>query len=62
MPSIPSEKADELEQKLESLEHRIASALDENLALAATRDALLPQLMSGALRVKDAEKVLEEVV
>ena len=62
MPSIPSEKADELEQKLESLEHRIASALDENLALAATRDALLPQLMSGAFRVKDAEKVLEEVV
>ena len=34
---------------------------EENRTLAATRDALLPQLMSGALRVKDAEKVLEGV-
>ncbi|BAS18315.1 putative type-1 restriction enzyme HindVIIP specificity protein (plasmid) [Arthrobacter sp. Hiyo8] len=31
----------------------------ENRILAATRDALLPQLMSGKLRVKDAEKALE---
>jgi type I restriction enzyme S subunit len=31
----------------------------ENTKLAAIRDALLPQLMSGKLRVKDAEKVLE---
>jgi len=29
-------------------------------ALASTREALLPQLMSGKLRVKDAEKVLED--
>lgn len=34
---------------------------EESARLAATRDALLPQLMSGNLRVKDAEKVLEEV-
>lgn len=32
----------------------------ESRSLAATRDALLPQLMSGKLRVKDAETVLEE--
>lgn len=31
----------------------------ENESLVKTRDALLPQLMSGKLRVKDAEKVLE---
>nr|RZI35560.1 hypothetical protein BJQ95_02038 [Cryobacterium sp. SO1] len=36
--------------------------LDENRTLAATRDALLPQLMSGKLRVTDAEKVLEGVL
>ena len=36
------------------------AALLENASLAATRDALLPQLMSGKLRVKDAEKVLED--
>jgi len=29
----------------------------ESLSLAATRDALLPQLMSGKLRVRDAENV-----
>ncbi|MHC6592511.1 restriction endonuclease subunit S [Arthrobacter sp. C152] len=37
----------------------IASSETENESLAATRDTLLPQLMSGKLRVKDAEKVLE---
>ncbi|WP_226758466.1 restriction endonuclease subunit S [Arthrobacter sp. SO3] len=34
--------------------------LRENQVLAATRDALLPQLMSGKLRVRDAEMVLED--
>lgn len=38
----------------------LKSLTDENRTLAATRDALLPQLMSGKLRVKDAEKVLEK--
>ncbi|MBX0301636.1 restriction endonuclease subunit S [Cryobacterium sp. 1639] len=38
------------------------SLLEENRTLAATRDALLPQLMSGKLRVRDAEKVLEGVL
>ncbi len=32
----------------------------ENRALAATRDALLPQLMSGKLRVRDAEAAASE--
>ncbi|MGN7200054.1 restriction endonuclease subunit S [Arthrobacter sp. SAFR-044] len=34
----------------------------QNETLTATRDALLPHLMSGKLRVKDAEKVLENAV
>lgn len=38
------------------------SLRDENRTLTTTRDALLPQLMSGKLRVKDAEKVLEGVL
>lgn len=33
----------------------VARAVVENGSLATTRDALLPQLMSGKLRVKDAE-------
>lgn len=37
-------------------------ALTENDALAATRDALLPHLMAGRLRVKDAETIAEDVL
>ncbi|MEW1602132.1 restriction endonuclease subunit S [Streptomyces sp. NPDC093808] len=32
----------------------------ENRALATLRDTLLPQLMSGRLRIKDAEKIVED--
>ncbi|WP_345962880.1 restriction endonuclease subunit S [Streptomyces sp. BRB040] len=32
----------------------------ENRTLAALRDTLLPQLMSGRIRVKDAEKIVED--
>ena len=53
--------ADTLEARLAPLERRLASALRENAVLAATRDALLPQLMSGKLRVRDAELAIEEV-
>ncbi|WP_082393537.1 restriction endonuclease subunit S [Nocardia arizonensis] len=44
---------------LQNLGHAIAR---ENVALAKTRDELLPLLMSGKLRVKDAEKKVEEMV
>jgi type I restriction enzyme S subunit len=37
-----------------------ATAERENQTLAATRDALLPQLMSGQLRVRDAEAAASE--
>lgn len=40
----------------------VKSLTDENRKLAATRDALLPQLMSGKLRVKDAEAVVAAAV
>ncbi len=38
---------------------RTQAALKESLALAALRDALLPRLLSGQLRVKYAEKLVE---
>jgi type I restriction enzyme S subunit len=41
------------------VQNSVEALRKENITLAATRDALLPQLMSGKLRVKDAEKVLE---
>lgn len=62
VPSIAVAVAEELESRLAAIEARIASALAESESLAATRDALLPALMSGKLRVSDAEKVLEGVL
>lgn len=42
---------------------RVAVTTDrENINLTETRNDLLPQLMSGKLRVKDAERVLEDAV
>ena len=38
---------------------RIVSNDMENCSLAATRDLLLPKLMSGEIRVKDAEKIVK---
>ncbi|MFC8525109.1 restriction endonuclease subunit S [Pseudarthrobacter sp. NPDC057230] len=47
-------------ETVQPLRKLIQSNLNENRSLNATRDTLLPQLMSGKLRVKDAEKVLED--
>lgn len=53
---IPSrERAEHLGAKLRALSVCQDAARAENDTLAATRDALLPQLMSGKLRVRDAE-------
>src|SRR5699024_9906997 len=40
---------------------RVGAAVRESKALASARDELLPLLMSGKIRVRDAEKVVEEV-
>ena len=39
-----------------------ADFVSESQRLARTRDELLPLLMSGKIRVKDAEKTLEGVL
>lgn len=46
----------------EALHATGSAVLSENDVLARTRDELLPLLMSGTVRVKDAEKVVEGVV
>jgi len=51
-----------VERKLGSLEAVIGSAVAESTTLEATRDSLLQALMSGRLRVKDAERQVEEVL
>lgn len=51
-----------LQDQLTSLGQCRKMYREENIVLEATRDALLPQLMSGKIRVKDAEKRVEEVL
>jgi type I restriction enzyme S subunit len=59
--ALPSkERQRELSPKLDALEERADQALNESQGLATLRDTLLPQLMSGRLRVKDAEDIVED--
>lgn len=44
------------------LHRRAAQAAAESRTLTALRDTLLPQLMSGELRVRDAERIVEDAV
>lgn len=61
--AIPiASEVDRLDDPMTALtEHALAVQL-ENRRLTTTRDALLPLLMSGSLRVKDAEKVVSDAV
>lgn len=47
-------------QQINRLAEKTALMRKENRTLAALRDTLLPQLMSGRLRVRDAEKIVED--
>jgi type I restriction enzyme S subunit len=59
---VPSrQRSAALRPVLDALESRSTSALEESLSLAELRDALLPKLMSGEIRVREAEKVVEDV-
>ncbi|WP_326966274.1 restriction endonuclease subunit S [Arthrobacter sp. CG_A4] len=57
----PLEEIRKHDELMSTLWERTLGAEVENLKLAATRDALLPQLMAGKLRVRDAESVLARV-
>ena len=41
---------------------RIIAAIHESRTLAALRDTLLPKLISGKIRVKDAEKFIGNAI
>ncbi|MGW7292178.1 restriction endonuclease subunit S [Streptomyces xiamenensis] len=58
----PMDRMEEYYRQVAPLRTRLNSALRESQTLAALRDTLLPQLMSGRLRVKDAEKIVEDHV
>jgi type I restriction enzyme S subunit len=49
--------------RYEDLAHPLDAAVEnltlETMSLAVARDALLPKLLSGEIRIKDAEKLVE---
>ncbi len=47
--------------QVDPIHRKAATSMEESFELAEARDALLPKLMSGEIRVKDAEKIVEDV-
>jgi len=62
VPLPDDEFIDQFEATAAPLRERAASAHAESATLAATRDALLPLLMSGKVTVKAAESTVGEVL
>ncbi|GLY32525.1 restriction endonuclease subunit S [Kineosporia sp. NBRC 101731] len=61
--TLPSQKDRErLSRMLESMHARMVQTAEENRALVELRDALIPPLMSEKLRVRDAERIVEDAV
>ena len=58
MPSPPDALGVEFGRAAELLLGRARAAVDERCVLASCRDALLPKLISGEMRVGDAEKLV----
>ncbi|KAA0917841.1 hypothetical protein FGF04_37960 [Streptomyces apricus] len=54
--------ADEFRHSVVPLVERASATKRENRTLAALRDTLLPQLVTGKIRIKDAERVVEDAV
>jgi type I restriction enzyme S subunit len=55
----PSALVTEFETRASPLDERIAQNTEQSRTLAALRDALLPELISGRLRLADAERFLQ---
>lgn len=62
IPLPAPEDRPELSSTLESLHGSVIQAAQENQTLAELRDTLLPKLISGQIRIKDAERAVEEAV
>ena len=57
--AMPSNKCiTELARAFDGLHERLVAHVEESQSLAKLRDTLLPQLLSGELRIPDAEKLL----
>lgn len=60
LPQAPAPVAEAFGRAVKPLFARSSTATRQSRTLAALRDALLPKLISGELRVKDAERFLKE--
>lgn len=60
IPALHAEDIERFEAVAAPLREAVFAATEENRTLAATRDLLLPQLMSGKLRVRNAEALAAE--
>jgi type I restriction enzyme S subunit len=58
LPTVPQDVAETFGRVVRPLFARANAAARESRALAALRDALLPKLVSGELRVADADKLV----
>ena len=59
-PNAPTPLVNHFSEIAKSTRDRISIAEEENKVLSELRDTLLPKLISGELRIPDAEKFLEE--
>lgn len=62
IPLPNSDSSSELATSFTSLEQSARARLTENHILEELRDTLLPQLLTGKLRIKDAERAVEDAV
>ncbi|MEI2809791.1 MAG: hypothetical protein V9F00_06190 [Nocardioides sp.] len=62
VPVADSASMREFEDRADLLHELVSAMVAESRTLEKLRDALLPKLMSGELRVRDAEKLVEDVV
>lgn len=60
VPAATESAIERFESIAAPLRETVFAASEETRTLAATRDALLPQLMSGKLRVRDAERAASD--
>lgn len=61
VPAAPSGAINEFAKLVEPWRKRISLTVAEQRTLAATRDLLIPKLMSGEIHLREAEEHLEEV-
>jgi type I restriction enzyme S subunit len=59
---VPPVLLEIFEDHVASALQRVLKSVEQSLTLAALRDALLPKLISGELRVTDAEKFIARAV